>query len=74
VSVIVGRVGVIVREVPAPHVIDEAVLVVVEVVVRDLPRVDPDVCGNVRVMANSWPQDPDVLRKGSFGSSVALTT
>ena len=43
VPVVVARIVVVVHEVPAVHVVDEAVMVVVDAVARYLPRVGPDV-------------------------------
>ncbi len=49
VAVVVHRVVVVVAEVPAADVVDEAVAVVVDAVAGDLAGVDPDVVGQVRV-------------------------
>ena len=47
VAVVVHRVAVVVREVPAVHVVDETVAVVVDTVARDLAGIGPHIGGQV---------------------------
>jgi hypothetical protein len=80
----VGRVCVLVDEVPAVHVVDAAVGVVVDAVARELARVDPEVADEIGVAGVDAAVDhrdhdgtaaargPPALRVGSAAAQMPL--
>ena len=67
VTVVVHRVGIVVGEIPARHVVDEAVSVVVDAVTRHLTRIAPGVRGQVWMVvvhAGIDDGDNDAARPG----------
>ena len=65
--ILLAGVGIVVTEVPAVHVVDEAIPVVVDPVTRDLARVSPDLRYEVGMPeVDAGVHDPDERRRRSL--------